>query len=120
MKTQEPETLLDAMIAEGVGDTFAHYLYPQTRPPWTQALNPSVEAEVWPKVHRRLGVSDPAEIRRILFGDNDRIPQWTGYTIGYQIVHGYLQKHPSSTPASLVSIPGRAIFEASGYTPPGG
>ena len=120
VKTQEPETLLDAMIAEGVGDAFANNQYPHLRPAWTQALSPSVEAGVWPKVHRRLGVSDPTEIRRILFGDNDQIPQWTGYTIGYQIVKGYLQNHQSSTPASLVSVPGRAIFEASGYAPPVG
>ena len=118
VKTQEPETLLDAMIAEGVGDAFANYQYPSMKPPWAQALHPSVEAGVWPKVHRRLGISDPTEIRRILFGDNDRIPQWTGYTIGYRIVRGYLQKNPSSTPSNLVSIPGRSIFEASGYTPP--
>ena len=120
MKTQEPETLLDAMIAEGVGDAFAHDQYPFMRPSWTQALDPSVEAKVWHKVHRRLGISDPTEIRRILFGDNDRIPQCTGYTIGYRIIQGYLQKNPSSTPANLVSFPGRAIFEASGYTPPVG
>ena len=120
MKTQEPETLLDAMIAEGVGDAFARTQYPHLIPPWTQALSSSVEAGVWPKIHRRLGISDPSEIRRILFGDNDRIPQWTGYTIGYRIVCGYLQEHPSSTPAGLVSIPGRAIFEASGYTSPEG
>jgi uncharacterized protein YjaZ len=107
------------MIAEGVGDAFAHNQYPHLRPLWTQALSPPAEGRIWPKVHRRLGISDPTEIRRILFGDNDRIPQWTGYAIGYRIVKDYLQTHPASAPANLVSIPGRTIFEASGYTPPG-
>jgi uncharacterized protein YjaZ len=120
VKTQEPETLLDAMIAEGVGDAFASDQYPDMRPPWTKELDSSLETRVWPKVHRRLRVSDPSEIRRILFGDNDRIPQWTGYAIGYRIVRAYLENNPSSTPASLVNMPGGAIFEASGYVPPGG
>ena len=117
LKTQEPETLLDAMIAEGIGDAFANRLYPKPRPPWTSAINPTVMAKMWPKIQRRLDVSDPAEIRRILFGDGDRIPQWAGYTIGYQAVERYLLTHPSSTTASLVSLPARTIFQESGYSP---
>ena len=77
VKTQEPETLLDARIAEGVGDAFAHNQYPHLRPAWTKTLSQSMEAGVWHKIHRRLDISYPTEIRRILFGDNDRIPQWT-------------------------------------------
>ena len=77
-KTREPETLLDAMMAEGIADAFAMELSPSTRPPWVDALSPEATEQVWPKVHRRLAVSDSSEIRRILFGDSDRIPIWTG------------------------------------------
>ncbi|MBI2855456.1 MAG: hypothetical protein HYX93_01245 [Chloroflexi bacterium] len=115
LKTQEPETLLDAMVAEGIGDAFANRLYPHLRPPWTREINPLTMARVWPRVRRRLDVSDPAEIRRILFGDGDRIPQWTGYTIGYQAVGRYLSSHPSATPATLAGLPARTIFRESGY-----
>lgn len=82
------------------------------------ALRESEEARAWPKVRRRLGVADPQEIRRILFGDGHRIPRWAGYTIGFRIVLGYLERHPRSRPAVLVATsPARAIYEASGYLP---
>ena len=114
-KTQEPETLLDAMVAEGVADCFARQLYPQFQPPWTRALPEGVAGRTWRKVQRRLLVSDTTEIRRVLFGDNDRILQWTGYTVGYQIAQGYLERHPQARPANLVGLTAQAIFEDSGY-----
>ena len=116
-KSQEPETLLDAMVAEGIADAFALELYPDLEPTWTHALTPEAEELVWPKVRRRLAVSDTSEIRRVLFGDNDRIPVWTGYTIGFKIVRGYLELQPTARPASLAGLAARTIFEASGYSP---
>lgn len=114
-KSQEPETLLDVMVAEGIADAFAMEMHPGTEPPWTRALSPEAEASLWPRVRRRLSVSDTTEIRRILFGDNDRIPIWTGYAIGYNIVRGYLEQRATARPAGLVGLSARAIFEASGY-----
>ena len=117
MKTQEPETLLDVLVAEGLADVFATRLLKDTRPPWTDALAPKVEGRLWARVHRRFNVSDPTEIRRILFGDNDRIPMWTGYTIGYRIVERYLKANPDAQPANLVGISASVIFEAGDYEP---
>ncbi len=113
-KTQEAETLLDAMVAEGIADAFAKDLHPDVNPPWTDALSPEAEALVWPKVRRRLAVSDTSEIRRLLFGDNDRIPLWSGYTLGHKLVRGYLDRHPVK-PSNLVSMTAGAIYEGSGY-----
>ena len=115
IKSQVPETLLDAMIAEGIADAFAMDLHPDLQVSWTRALTPDVETRIWPKVRRRVGVSDPTEVRRVLFGDNDRIPQWTGYTIGYRMVRGYLDEHPGTRPATLVGLSASTIFEASNY-----
>ena len=116
-KSQEPETLLDAMVAEGIADAFAMELHAGMEPPWTRALSPEAAEQIWPKVRRRLHVSDTTEIRRFLFGDNDRIPVWTGYTVGYRVVRGYLNRHPAARPASLLGLSGKTIFEASGYQP---
>ena len=117
VKTQEPETLLDALVAEGLADVFATGIYQDMRPPWTNALDPQTERRMWPRIHRRFTVSDPTEIRRVLFGDSDRIPLWTGYTMGYRIVSRYLESNPGAQPSSLVSVPARTIFERSGYQP---
>ena len=117
-RSKEPETLLDAMVVEGLADAFATHVYPDMRPPWTEALDPEVEQRLWPRVHRRFKVSDPTEIRRILFGDNDRIPVWTGYTVGFRIVQRYLEANPTAQPAGLLGLSAAAIFEASGYAQP--
>ena len=117
VKTQEPETLLDAMVAEGLADVFSMQLQEGPGPPWVDALAPEVERRIWPRVHRRFGVSDMVEIRRVIFGDNDRIPIWAGYTFGYRIVTRYLQANPGVHPASLVGLPASAIYEGSGYDP---
>ena len=115
MKTQQPETLLDAMVTEGVADAFAMSICPEMRPRWTRALDADQQRRIWPRVRRRLGVADTTEIRRMLFGDNDRIPQWTGYTFGYSIIASYLESNPDTHPAQLVSVAGGATLAQSGY-----
>ena len=115
MKTQQPETLLDAMMAEGVADAFAMSICPDMRPRWTRALDADEQHRMWPRVRRRLGVGDITEIRRMLFGDNDRVPPWTGYTFGYRIVASYLESNPDTHPAQLVSLPGSAIIAQTCY-----
>ncbi|MCH9011058.1 MAG: hypothetical protein IIC21_10570 [Chloroflexi bacterium] len=115
LKTQEPETLLDALVAEGLADTFAKQVLPDISPLWTEAPFDDREAIVWRRVHRRLGVSEPIEIRRILFGDNDRIPQWAGYSYGYRIVGDFLEANPGTDIAELMDLPAKAIYEGSGF-----
>lgn len=117
MKTSEPETLRDAMITEGVADHFAESLYPDIGPVWTDPLVAEGVENLWPRVHRRMGVSDMMEIRRVLFGDNDRLPAWTGYAFGHRIVRSYLDTHADATPASLIGIPASTIFDDSGFEP---
>ena len=115
LKTQEPETLLDAMVAEGIADSFARQVYPDMEPRWLRALDDKAVAHIWPRVLRRLRVSDPNEVRRFLSGDGDRIPQWTGYSLGYRIVSSYLNSHPTARPASLVGMQAWTIFKESEY-----
>ena len=115
LKTQEPDTLLDAMIAEGIADSLARQVFPHMRPPWLDALAIGQESHIWPRVRRRLAVSDPTEIRRYLYGDGDRVPLWTGYCLGYQIVESYLKHHLEARPSSLTGLSASLIFAGSGY-----
>ena len=114
MKTQQPETLLDAMVAEGISDCFAQRCLDGARPRWMDTRDEVELLRMWPRVHRRFGVSDATEIRRFLFGDGDRVPAWTGYTLGYMIVRKYLDKYPETTMMRLVSMPASDVYEGSG------
>ena len=117
VKNNEPDTLLDAMVTEGIADVFAGGIVPDHRPHWIGALSPEVERAIWPNVESRLNDADPLEIRRYLFGDDDRVPVWAGYSIGYSIVRSYLQTHPEARVASIIGLPVRTLFEESGYVP---
>ena len=117
IKNDEPDTLLDAMLSEGMADSFAGTIVPTHQPHWTTALTPDIERAIWPQVERRLNDTDPQEIRRYLFGDDDRVPVWTGHAIGYAIVQSYMRSHPDARLATVISMPIRALLEESGYTP---
>ena len=113
MKTQQPETLLDAMIAEGISDCFARECLDGARPRWMDAEGDIDIGKMWPRLHRRFAISDATEIRRFLFGDGDRVPAWTGYTLGYTIVRRFLDNNPGATMMRLVSMPASDVYDGS-------
>lgn len=114
MKTQQPETLLDAMVAEGISDCFAQECLDGARPRWMDTQDEVEPRRMWARLHRRFGISDPTEIRRFLFGDGDRVPAWTGYTLGYMIVRRFLDNNPGTTMMRLVSMPASDVYHGSG------
>ena len=114
MKTQQPETLLDAMVAEGISDCFAQECLNGARPRWMDTQDEVQPRRIWPRLHRRFGISDATEIRRFLFGDGDRVPAWTGYTLGYMIVRRFLDNNPGTTMMRLVSMPASDVYDGSG------
>ena len=114
MKTQQPETLLDAMVAEGISDYFAQECLNGARARWMDTQDDVEPRRMWPRLHRRFGISDPTEIRRFLFGDGDRVPAWTGYILGYMIVRRFLDNNPDMTMMRLVSMPASEVYDGSG------
>ena len=50
MKTQQPETLLDAMVVEGIADHFAQTCIPAALPTWSSGVDPSEVERMWPRV----------------------------------------------------------------------
>ena len=114
MKTQQPETLLDAMVAEGISDCFAQECLDGARPRWMDTQDEVEPLRMWPRLHRRFGISDATEIRRFLFGDGDRVPAWTGYALGYMIVRRFLDNNPDASMMRLVSMPASEVYDGSG------
>lgn len=108
-------TLIDEMVTEGMADAFSLQSFSEIpRIPWDHALTKGQERTVWARARRHLGQNvDHAEW---FFGSGE-LPRWAGYTIGFDIVSGYLQRHPNATAADLVTLSADTILRGSGFDP---
>lgn len=111
-------TLGEALVTEGLADTFAHEVFPAAPPPpWVVALDRSAQRASWSVARSVLDASYvTGDHQRWFFGTGDQ-PKWAGYTIGSEIVKSYLSSHPGATAASLVDVAASRILTESGYAP---
>jgi hypothetical protein len=111
-------TIGEALVTEGLADTFAHEVFPAApTPPWVGALDRSAERASWSVARAVLDAPDTTgEHQRWFFGTGDQ-PRWAGYTIGSAIVKSYLSSHPGATAASLVDVSASWILAEGGYQP---
>ena len=108
--------LLENMVFEGRADTFAESIYPDGFAPWTNALSDRQVAYQWGRVQDKLTESDPLTLSRWMFGYSGVTP-WTGYTLGYNIVQGYVEAHPEVTVEELMAMDAEDILAESGFDP---
>ena len=106
-------TLLDYLIFEGKGDSFAHLLYPKVNAPWTSALNKKDSDDLWDKIKPKLQSGDIPFQMEVMYGSRN-YPGSGGYTIGYDIVQKAL-KNTSLTVNNWTNLPSEKILEMSGY-----
>ena len=112
------DTLLDWFVAEGMADRFAGEAFPSTPPSsGDHALSGQETADLWARARPRLVAPELiVRLRRWFYGD-PRIPRYAGYTIGYDIVSGYLGRHPGISAADLVTVDADRILRGSGFNP---
>ncbi|NQV88018.1 MAG: hypothetical protein HQ402_00490 [Parcubacteria group bacterium] len=104
-KSVEGDTLLEALVFEGLADRFAMEVVGRTKPsPYSCALTPEQK-----KIFMKKAVQEwnkPTYDNNLwFFGSKPvEIPRWTGYTLGYDLVDKYLKKHPETSASKLVSV----------------
>lgn len=103
---------LEAMIAEGKADAFAVRLFPSLRPPHTDPLTPDERRRTWEAFQQQLAA--PAETFRedFMFGLAEGLPRWAGYRLGFEIVNGYLERHPGLDARTWTPLPAREFLDA--------
>lgn len=106
-------TLLDYLIFEGRGDSFAHLLYPKVKAPWTFALNEKDKDDLWKRIKPKLQSEDIPFQMEVMFGSR-KYPFSGGYTIGYDIVQIAL-KNTHLTPKNWTNLSSEKLLEMSGY-----
>jgi uncharacterized protein YjaZ len=106
-------TLLDYLIFEGRGDSFAHLLYPKVEAPWTSALNEKDTEVLWNRIRLKLKSEDIRFQMEVMFGSVD-YPFSGGYTVGYKLVQQAL-KSKTLTVANWTNLSSEKLLEMSGY-----
>ena len=108
-------TLLPQMVAEGISSVFDVAAFPGPPNPWDRAISPSQECTLWNRARLDLGLTGLYELW--MFGSPGVIPHWTGFTIGYDIVKDYRDRHPGVSWSALTSASAATILAGSGYQP---
>lgn len=111
-------TLLDWLVAEGIADRFAGEAFPSLPPSaGDHALSTQQMIDLWGRALPRLRERQTLGRLRGWFAGRDGIPRWTGYTLGYHIVSGYLEREPGSTAVDLVTVRAGRILAVSRFPP---
>ena len=107
-------SLLQQAISEGISSAFDLAAFPGPPNPWDRAISRSQECTLWKQAQPLLG--DTGLYDQWMFGGGG-VPHWTAFTIGYDIVRGYLHYHPGTTWAALNAASASAILAGSHYQP---
>ena len=98
------DTLLEAMIFEGLADHFAIEATGRNKPsPWSYALT-SEQKKIFLKKASEEWLKPSYDNDAWFFGSKPEIiPRWTGYTLGYDLVAAYLKANPGNSASKLAS-----------------
>jgi uncharacterized protein YjaZ len=116
-KTGRPDTLLDAVLNEGISDVFATSIQPSFTPNWIHPLSIQQETLVWEAMSELLHSEDPTIIRSFLAGSAPTLPDWAGQYLGYKIVTQFIINNPSTHFEDLYTLGSEFIYNNSGYKP---
>lgn len=98
------ETLFEAIISEGLADHFAVESTKRKNPPaWSIALTGEQKKEFLERASKEWNGLAYDHNAWFYGSEKEKIPRWTAYTLGYDIVSTYLQKHPKTPASKLIS-----------------
>jgi uncharacterized protein YjaZ len=88
------DSLLDFVMFEGKGDSFAKTVYPEVEVPWTKNMGDQ-ELEVSFAQLKESGMTSQFEIYHEWETGNPsmNIPRWANYRMGYLMMQSYLKNH---------------------------
>jgi uncharacterized protein YjaZ len=117
------------IVGEGLAESFAAELYgEELTGPWAHMLEGDELEQARRAIGGALERSGFNVVRRYIFGDTmarfggmgggegegERVPDFAGYTVGYQVVQAYLRRTGQRV-AEATFVPARQIIAESGY-----
>jgi len=107
-------SLLQQIITEGISSVFDLAAFPGPPSPSDRAISRSQECALWRQAQPLL--ADSGYYNQWMF-PGAGVPNWTGFTIGYDIVSGYMHHHPHTTWATVTAASADTILAGSQYQP---
>ncbi len=98
------ETLLDAIIQDGLADQFGVEITGLGPEAWSIAVKGEKLQELLKKAEKEFGNHDYNHSKWFFSHNKGDIPHWTGYSIGYYLVGEYLKNHPEAKASTLYAI----------------
>lgn len=95
------ETLLEALISEGLADHFDMEINNQPPQLWDKALTSDQEKKLLRRAKREFNDKNYSHQDWFFGCPKRKIPRWTGYTLGFNLVGSYLKRHEDKKPSRL-------------------
>lgn len=108
----DKSSFLECMFSEGLADYFV-YEITSDLPKWTTAINSKDKKrliERAKKIASKKLTQQDYEDWFITGSKKHKIPRWTGYALGFEIVKNFLEKNPERSASSLTTVPIDKIF----------
>lgn len=97
------ETLLDALITEGLADHFDIEVFNEPPQPWSIAITDTELDSLIEKATNDFH-NKKYDHATWFYGRTEvGIPRWAGYSLGFKIIKDYLHKYPEKKPSQLYS-----------------
>lgn len=105
------KTLLEALISEGLADTFSYEVFPGKLEPWDNALNKDELNKISQLAKKEYNNQKYNHIKWFFGKSSEEIPYWSGYSLGFNLVKEYLIKHPSEKASTLYAAKANEFIE---------
>lgn len=102
-------TLFQAIISEGLADHFSIEALGVNPPRWSTAVQGD-RLQDWIDSASQEWNNNSFDFAKWFFGSTSEIPQWTGYSIGYELVKNYLESNAEDMPSNLFDEPANSFL----------
>lgn len=95
-------TLGDSLVFEGLAENFISIVYKNFESPWVSGITRSAAFKYLNEITSQLDATDGTLEYEVFFEDK-RYPLWSGYAIGFHLVHKFINEHKSLSWQGLIA-----------------
>ncbi len=97
--------LLEALVTDGLADHFDIEICGGEPRPWSIAVKDEILGKLLEKARKEFNNNNYNHKVWFFGSEDEEIPRWAGYSLGFHIVQEYLKKHPYESAGSLYKTP---------------